>query len=234
MNKLFWIGWGCWAFFLLTACERPGEKGSESGAVSASAATVIVAYGDSLTAGQGVAEEEAYPARLEAKLKEAGHSVQVVNGGVSGETSSGALSRLAWILTLKPAIVILETGGNDGLRGIPPALIEENIDSIVERLQAEGVVVVLAGMQIFHNLGAEYAQAFAELYPRVAKRQGVILVPFFLQGVVRTPAMMQTDALHPNAAGYRVVVETLYPYVEAALKQVERARSSKRPGAAGP
>lgn len=220
------------ALFLWPGCQRPGENGAEPVAVISQPATVIVAYGDSLTAGLGVAEEEAYPAILETKLRAAGYPVQVINGGVSGETSSGALSRLGWILTLKPDIVILESGGNDGLRGIPPALIAENIESIIERLQAEGVVVVLTGMKMYHNLGAEYAQAFESLYPAVAKGQGVIFVPFFLEGVAGVPRMLQADALHPNLAGYRIVVETIFPYVVEALQEVEVGRRARRAGPA--
>jgi acyl-CoA thioesterase-1 len=225
MNKISFLVGGFLSLLLLAACEQPAEKTNP--APPGAPALMIVAMGDSLSAGFGVAEEDAYPARLETKLRAAGYPVQVVNGGVSGETSSGALSRLDWLLTLKPAIVILETGGNDGLRGIPPALVEKNIEAIVERLQAEGVVVVLAGMKMFRNMGAEYTQAFETLYPAVAQRRAVIFMPFFLREVVGVPNRMQADALHPNAAGYRIVVETLYPYVLQALKQVEEGKKGQ-------
>jgi acyl-CoA thioesterase-1 len=177
----------------------------------------IVAMGDSLTEGYGVEEEEAYPALLEARLRGAGYAVRVINAGVSGETSSGARSRVDWVLTQRPEVVILETGANDGFRGIDPALIEENIEAIVARLQSGGATVVLAGMQIVRNLGQPYTRAFAAIYPRVAERRGAVLIPFFLQGVAAVPALNQTDGIHPNAEGYRVVTATVYPYVLEAL-----------------
>ena len=210
---------------LFAACQHPEEK--KPPLAIALSSPLIVAMGDSLTAGLGVAEEEAYPARLEAKLREAGNPARVINGGVSGETSSGALSRLDWLLTLQPAIVIVETGGNDGLRGIPPDLIARNIEAIVVRLQGAGVVVVLAGMKIHANMGSEYTQAFAALYEKVAEERGVIFVPFFLQGVAGVGNLMQGDAIHPNPAGHAQVVETIFPYIIEALKQVA-AKQKKR------
>jgi len=174
--------------------------------------------GDSLSEGFGVEEGSAYPARLEARLRGEGYDVQVINAGVSGETSSGARSRVDWVLTLQPDVVILETGANDGFRGIDPAVIEENIDTIVAQLQAGGATVVLAGMQIVRNLGRPYTTAFASIYPRVAGARGAILIPFFLEGVAAVPALNQSDGIHPNAEGYRVVTETVYPYVVKALR----------------
>ena len=136
-------------------------------------------WGDSLTAGLGVAQEDAYPALLERRLATAGYRYRVINAGVSGETTSGALSRTQWVLKLKPDIVILESGANDGLRGIEPQLIARNLTQMVERFAAAGVTVVLAGMKMPLNLGPEYARDFAAVYPAVAAEQGVILVPFF-------------------------------------------------------
>ena len=173
----------------------------------------IAAVGDSLTEGLGVDEADAYPARLERRLRAAGHDYRVVNAGISGETSSGALSRIDWILkTLAPDIVILETGANDGLRGIDPAVTEKNIDAIVRRLKGENITVVLAGMQMVGNLGQVFTAAFADIYPAVAGRHGVILIPFFLEGVAGDPAVNQADGIHPTAGGYARVVDTVYPY----------------------
>lgn len=231
MNKfLFAVAF---VLFFLGGCKGGGE---EKRAGENPAALTIVAMGDSLTAGLGVAEEEAYPAQLQAKLRRAGYAVRVVNAGVSGETSSGALARLDWLLALRPAIVIVETGGNDGLRGLPPALVAHNLDQIVARLQDAGAVVVLAGMKIHRNMGAEYTQAFAAIYPEVAKRRGVIYVPFFLEGVAGQARLLQADAIHPKAEGYRLVVETLYPAVEEALRQVQKKHGIGRqePLAANP
>jgi acyl-CoA thioesterase-1 len=187
----------------------------------------IVAVGDSLTAGFGVSQESAYPARLETKLATAGFRYRVVNAGVSGETSSGALSRINWILTLQPDIVILETGANDGLRGVDPALTKRNIREIIRLFEAKDVTVILAGMQMVQNLGREYTGAFGRIYPEVAKASGVRLIPFFLQGVAGDAALNQADGIHPTGDGYRVVVETVYPYVTAAIQE---RRKGKRAG----
>jgi acyl-CoA thioesterase-1 len=184
---------------------------------------VIVAVGDSLTEGWGVDESEAYPALLEQKLRANGYLYQVVNAGVSAETSSGTLSRVNWVLNLNPDIVILETGGNDGLRAIDPELTEANLNAIIDRFQDDGVEVVLAGMQTIQNLGQDYTDAYREIYPTVATEQEVILIPFFLEDVAAEPALNQADGIHPTAEGYKIIVETVYPYVvEAIEKQAGR------------
>jgi acyl-CoA thioesterase-1 len=180
----------------------------------------VVAMGDSLTEGLGVDPEQAYPAQLARKLEAEGHNVEVINAGISGETSSGALSRVDWLLSLNPDVVILATGGNDGLRGIDPAVTQENIDALVQRFEESGAVVVLAGMEIVQNMGEVYTSAFRAIYPDVAARHDVILIPFILEGVGGNPDFNQPDFVHPTAAGYAVVVETIYPYVVEALERV--------------
>jgi acyl-CoA thioesterase-1 len=182
----------------------------------------IVAFGNSLTEGLGVTPDQAYPAYLERKLISEGYPYQVINAGVGGETSSGALSRIDWILNLKPDIVILETGGNDGLRGIEPALTKENISQLVGRFQESDIEVVLAGLQIVQNLGQEYTTAFKEIYPAVAEEHGVILVPFFLERVAGEPELNQADGIHPTPAGYEIIAETVYPYVIEAIEKRRR------------
>lgn len=189
----------------------------------------IVAVGDSLTAGKGVAEEQAYPAQLQKKLQENGYPYRVINAGISGETSSGALSRINWILTTKPDIVILETGANDGLRGIPTKVIEDNLRQIIHILRQNKVVVVLAGMQMVRNLGQQYTEAFAAIYPAVARQEKVILIPFFLQGVAAAPSLNQEDTIHPTGQGYQVVVDTVYPYVLQAIKTLLGNRRTTEP-----
>ena len=184
----------------------------------------IVAMGNSLTAGMGVAEERAYPAQLAAMLLTKGYPFRVVNAGVSGETSSGALSRTPWTLTLKPDIVILETGANDGLRGIDPEVTRRNIEAIVRQLQQRNVVVILAGMRMVANLGDTYTTAFAGLYQAVARTHTLLFMPFFLDGVAGDPTLNQADGIHPTAAGYRLIVASLYPYVTAAIEQVRLIR----------
>lgn len=173
----------------------------------------IVAVGDSLTAGYGVDEVAAYPARLEKKLQSAGFNWQTINAGISGETSSGTLSRVEWILRLKPDIVILETGANDGLRGIDPQVTKKNIDETVRILKENRVTVILAGMRMVTSMGREYTSEFASIYPAMAKKHNLVLIPFFLQGVAGDPKLNQNDGIHPVAEGYRIITDMIYPYV---------------------
>ena len=190
-------------------------------------AHTIVAMGDSLTAGYNVSESEAYPALLEQKLHATGyHQWRVVNAGISGETSSGALARLDWVLKLKPRIIILETGANDGLRGLDTDLIRENIRQIVKKCKANEVTVILAGMQMFHNLGSEYAQAFGAVYANVAKEEGIARIPFFLKEVAGKSHLNQADGIHPTADGYKIVARTVYPFVKKAVDDIVKARRS--------
>jgi acyl-CoA thioesterase-1 len=184
----------------------------------------IVAIGDSLTAGLGVAEDQAYPAQLAQRLKADGYNYRVVNAGVSGETSSGTLSRLRWVISsLNPDIVILVTGANDGLRGLDPNLLQANLDQIIHTLTDHQIHVVMAGMLMLPNLGPDYTDAFAQIYPRIAKKHGVIFVPFFLDGVAGNSALNQADRLHPTADGYAQVVKTIYPSV---IEAIERHQSN--------
>lgn len=177
----------------------------------------IVAMGDSLTEGYGVSEDAAYPALLEQKLREEGYPFRVVNAGISGETSSGARSRTEWMLTLEPDIVILETGANDGLRGIDPEVTRQNIAEILGILRENDVVAVLAGMRMVRNLGREYTDAFADIYPALAEESGVVFIPFFLEGVAGHPDLNQEDGIHPNAEGYRILVNHIFPKVVEAI-----------------
>ena len=202
----------------LMGCEQTSKQ-----EVSASAPPretpqgVIVCMGDSLTAGYRVDEREAFPALLAERLRTEGYHYDVINAGVSGETSSGALNRLDWMLTLTPDIVILETGANDGLRAVNPALTRRNIEAIVTRLKAEEIVVVLAGMQMVRNLGPVYTEAFRAIYPEIAEAHDLILIPFMLEGVAGLAQFNQPDGIHPTAEGYRIVTANLYPYVRQAI-----------------
>lgn len=184
--------------------EKEGQVSSEK---------TIIALGDSLTAGYGVKEKEAYPARLERKLHEAGYRWRVINAGISGETSSETLARLNRVLELKPAIVILEIGVNDGFQGLDPTVICRNIEKIVHNLKKHGVAVVLAGMRMFDNFRPGYNATFAAIYPEVAKKHDLVLIPFFLEGVAGNPSLNRQDGIHPTAKGYRIVAETVYPYL---------------------
>ncbi|MFV0439156.1 MAG: arylesterase [Desulfopila sp.] len=214
---------------LLMGCDRQSAKESQEPQETvppAAQATVapkgiIVALGDSLTAGYGIDPDESYPAQLGRRLQADGHHYQVVNSGVSGETTSGTLSRLAWVLSLGPDIVILEIGANDGLRGIDPAVPAANLRQIVEKLRQDNIIVVFTGMKMVWNLGAGYTRAFNAIYPRIASEEQLIFMPFFLQDVATVPTLNIEDGLHPNAAGYRQVVENLYPYVLEAIRRFE-------------
>ena len=188
---------------------------------------VIVAFGDSLTAGLGVPVEQAYPARLEQKLRAAGYPHRVINAGVSGDTTAGGLRRVGAVLALQPAIVILELGANDGLRGIGLDEIRANLEAIIRRLRAAGVAVVLAGMKLPPNYGPAYTDRFAAMYDRLAREQGVVLMPFFLDGVAARPEFNQPDGIHPTAEGYQIIVEKLWPIVRPLLGTTTERRSSR-------
>jgi acyl-CoA thioesterase-1 len=169
--------------------------------------------GDSLTTAHGLALEEGFPARLERRLREAGHDCVVLDAGVGGDTTAGGLARLDWTLADRPSHVIVELGGNDGLRALPPEQMEQNLDAIVGRLRAAGVAVLLAGMRAPPNLGRTYGEAFAAVFPRVAARHDVPLYPFFLDGVAGDPELNQGDGIHPTAAGIAVIVERILPTI---------------------
>lgn len=185
-------------------------------AAPARAEPVVVALGDSLTAGWGVAADEAWPARLQARLRREGYAYRVVNAGVSGDTTAGGLRRLDWVLRARPAIVIVALGTNDGLRGQPPAATRANLEAIVARAQAAGARVLLAGLRLPPNYGP-LADAFARVFPEVARRRGVAFLPFLLDGVAADPRLNQADGLHPNAAGHRVIAERLWPHLRPLL-----------------
>ncbi len=202
----------------LAGCDSPPQATTAPAPVAPPAVDgTIVCMGDSLTAGYGVDEAEAYPALLAARLRDDGFAYQVINAGVSGETSSGALSRLDWMLTLDPNLVILETGANDGLRGVDPALTRGNIATIVAELEAREIVVVLAGMQMVRNLGPAFTERFRAIYTDIAQDSGVVLIPFFLEGVAGRPEFNQADGIHPTPKGYRIIVDHIYPYITQAI-----------------
>lgn len=187
----------------------------------------IVAFGDSLTAGLGVSPDQSYPAQLQGRLREAGYPHAVINAGVSGDTTTGGLRRLAWILKSRPSMVILELGANDGLRGQPLSLMASNLANIIDGLRQAGVEVVLAGMQIPPNYGLEYTTGFAALFEQLARDHSVTLIPFFLEGVAARKELNQADSIHPTAEGYRIVAQTVFEVIEPLLKK-ERLLSQPR------
>ena len=178
---------------------------------------VIVAFGDSLTAGLGVSSEQSYPSRLAERLTAEGYAYRVVNAGVSGDTTAGGLRRVDWALRLKPEIIILELGANDALRGQGLAAVRANVDQLVARFQAAGAQVLVAGMRLPPNYGPRYGGEFQRIFEEVARRRGAALMPFFLEGVAGVPRLNQADGIHPTAAGYAVVVDRLWPHLRPLL-----------------
>ncbi|HEY0515421.1 MAG TPA: arylesterase [Thermoanaerobaculia bacterium] len=183
---------------------------------------VVVFLGDSLTAGLGVDESQAYPALLDRQLREEGKPVRVINAGVSGDTTAGGLSRLGWLLDQHPDLVVVALGANDGLRALPLAEVETNLREIVRRSRAAGARVLLLGMRIPPNYGP-YADQFAALYPKLAKELNVPLVPFLLEGVGGVRSLNQADGLHPTAQGQEIVAKTVRPYLERAIVEKPKA-----------
>jgi acyl-CoA thioesterase-1 len=187
----------------------------------------IIAFGDSLTAGLGVSYNQAFPAQLQDKLRSKGYDVQVINAGVSGETSAGGLARLEWTLYQKPDYVILELGANDMLRAIDPAVTKQNLQKMLDILQEKKIPVLLTGMKAFANLGPQFTAAYEEMFASLAKQYHVVYYPFFLDGVALHPGLLQDDGLHPNPAGVGVIVTHILPSVEKLLKQKPAAESAK-------
>ena len=179
---------------------------------------VIVAFGDSLTAGYGVAPEESYPALLGARLRAEGLPYRVVNAGVSGDTTAGGLRRVDWALKLKPEIALVELGANDALRGQDLETTRANLDAIVARFEAGGARVLLLGMRLPPNYGGRYAAAFERVYTDVARDRKVPLMPFFLDGVGAVGRLNQPDGIHPTAEGYRLIVERLWSHLKPLLR----------------
>ena len=217
-----------------SAQSKPSANSTEQ-----QAPLTILALGDSLTEGLGVDNDANYPAQLEARLQEMGYnSVKVVNSGLSGETSTGLVNRLDWVLQTKPDITILTIGANDAMRGIEVATVEANIRTAIKRLQDNGSEVILGGMQIYDNLGSGYVESFAAIYPRVAKDMNVTLIPFFLKGVGGDPKLNQADAIHPTREGYSIIVNNnilpiLQPKIETEIGKREAAhtKQAKKPSA---
>lgn len=178
---------------------------------------VIVVLGDSLSAGYGLTQSTAFPARLEAQLLRRGHRVRVVNAGISGDTSAGGLARLDWTLAEKPDLMIIELGANDALRGLDPQQTRQNLGTILNRLRDAGVQPLLTGMKAPRNLGESYYSKFDRLYVELANRYQVPLYPFFLAGVAGDPGLNQADGIHPTAAGIEVIVRGMLPLVEETL-----------------
>jgi acyl-CoA thioesterase I len=181
----------------------------------------IAVLGDSLAAGLGLPEAEAFPAVVEQMLREAGHEVEVLNAGISGDTSAGGLSRIDWVLKARPEVLVVELGGNDALRGQPLENTDRNLRAIIGRGRESGARVVLLGMDVPTNYGPVYASAFAEMYQSIARDEGVVLVPGFVRELVADPGLMQPDGLHPTSEGQRRLAEQLLPYLVEVVRERE-------------
>jgi acyl-CoA thioesterase I len=214
---------------------RGGSKEPSAASKEAAAATVpadpdapparprIVAFGDSLTIGLGLLEQEAYPALLQNKINEAGYQFEVVNAGVSGDTSAGGLRRLDWALEGDVKVLIVAFGGNDGLRGLPVSQMKENLSQIIDKARERNIVIILAGMEAPPNFGQEYATGFRQAFRDVALNKRVLFIPFLLNNVAGKPELNQADGIHPNQQGTQIVADTVWSVLEPLLDQMSGA-----------
>jgi acyl-CoA thioesterase-1 len=210
----------CAACLLLGGCRGDAPPAPERPATASEPVDdrpVIVAFGDSLTAGFGVDPPQSYPAALQRLLDQAGHRYRVMNAGISGDTSGGGLDRLDSVVQLKPRVVIVELGANDGLRGLPLASTRSNLDEIITGLKGTGAQVVLAGMTLPRNYGSQYIREFERIFTELAKKHSIPLIPFLLAGFAETGRHMQPDQLHPTAEGNRIVADTVFKAIKPLL-----------------
>ncbi|MBC8270056.1 MAG: arylesterase [Rhodospirillaceae bacterium] len=182
----------------------------------------IMALGDSLSAGYGLLQADAFPNQLQRALNDDGIDAVVINAGVSGDTSAGGLSRLEWALSERVDAVIIELGANDGLRGLDPGETFKNLDAILGKLKQRGLAMLLTGMRAPPNLGEDYGHEFAAIYPRLAKKHDVPFYPFFLEGVAAIADLNQDDTIHPNARGVRVVTKGILPFVKEMIQGIKK------------
>lgn len=227
------------AWALLTGCgSRNPPAQPEPAAQPASAATpkpagtpdtrpVIAAFGDSLSAGFGVEPGKSFPDDIQRMLDADGYRYRVVNLGVSGDTTTDGVQRLPSVLAVHPAIVLLEFGGNDGLRGLPVTSTEQNLATMITALRMSGAKIVLAGMTLPRNYGPEYIHSFEQVYVDLARKYGLIRIPFLLEGVGGHPDLMQADGIHPTATGAEIVAHNVMSYLKPLLK----VKSEPRPQA---
>ncbi len=192
-SSLVWFGL-VWVVFAAQTASAESQK-----------ETVIVFIGDSLTQGYGVRAEESYPDLVEKKLRAKGFNVKVVNGGISGSVTAEADRRLRWYLKVRPDVVVLALGANDGMKGTPPAVIESNLRKAIELAQSNGITVLLSGIRMFSNLGPAYVKNFEAIYPKLAKEKKIELIPFLLEDVALQKELNQSDMRHPNAKGHEII-----------------------------
>jgi acyl-CoA thioesterase I len=211
---------------MIAVCSAALFAATGAGPARAGAPIHIVALGDSLTAGYGLAEKDGFVPRLQAALAQNGAAAAVANAGVSGDTSADGLARLDWSVPQGTDAVIVELGANDMLRGIKPEVTRATLEEILRRLTQRHISVLLCGMRAAPNLGADYDQSFDRIYPDLAAKYGVLLYPFFLDGVAADLKLTQPDGLHPNAAGVDVIVQRILPKVLELIAQVQSRHPS--------
>lgn len=210
----------CFLFMMLTFGAAPERATWAAASGSASGQVRILALGDSLTAGYGLTDlKDSFPQQLEAALKAKGYNVAVIQGGVSGDTTTGGRSRLDWVLGEKPDAVIVALGGNDALRAVDPAVTLQSMDAIVKRIKKDNLPVLVAGMMAPPNLGKDYGDRFNAVFPKVAKDNDALLYPFFLDGVAGILTLNQPDRIHPTPDGVKVMVKGILPSVEKLIAQ---------------
>jgi len=207
---------------------EPAAASPAAESPSSSSAPRIVFLGDSLTAGYGLAKDESVPSLIQKRLKDAGYPYEVVNAGVSGDTSAGGLNRLEWSLAGDVKVLVIELGANDGLRGLPVAGLKQNLTEIITRAQARNIKVILTGMEAPPNFGPAYTSEFRGVYRQLAKEHDVVFVPFYLDGVAGIPNLNIADGIHPNAEGSRIVEKTVWAALEPLL--TKRTADRKNPG----
>jgi len=213
------FAWRLVGLLCLTALIGSAQSATNTTEKTASAPKTIVVLGDSLAAGYGVEPSECYPALLQEKITAAGLNFTVVNAGVSGDTSADGLNRINWLLRRTVDILVLELGGNDGLRGIPPSATATNLQTIIDRVKEKNpqTQIVIAGMQMPPNMGETYTVAFQNIFPALAKNNHAALVPFLLEGVGGKSELNQPDHIHPNAAGHRIVADNVWKVLKPIL-----------------
>lgn len=214
--------WGCGSSDTKTTAQSAAGSAATSPKPTQdlpSAKKTILFFGNSLAAGYGVEPSQAFPALIGQKIDSAGLNYTVVNAGLSGETTAGGKSRVGWVLRQPVAVFVLELGGNDGLRGLPLAATRQNLQAIMDtvRRKSPQAIIVLAGMQIPPNLGTEYTREFRELFKELADKNKAILIPFLLEDVGGIPKLNQSDGIHPNPAGHKIIANTVWGIIRPLL-----------------
>ncbi|WP_026236007.1 arylesterase [Echinicola pacifica] len=201
--------------------DNETQEGSEIVPEQNSEKKTILIFGDSMTAGYGVEKEEAFPALVQDAIDTLNLDFQVINGGLSGETSAGGLTRIDWFMEDEPAIFVLELGGNDGLRGIDLSETKKNLQQIIDKVKTKypATEIVLAGMQIPPNMGKTYSEEFRDMFPALAKNNDLVLIPFLLDGVGGDPKLNQADGIHPTPEGHKIIAKTVWKYLEPIVRE---------------